>query len=742
MKSILLFLTTLFFICTTAQSDELFPLKINGQFGYVNADLNIVIPPVFDAAYPFNEIGNAKVKVGIKGLKRDNRDLAIFYEAVIDKKGYYVIPPYYVEIREVKFNGKYYYHAIRNYEKASSRPNMPDNVYGLDYLFDEKGSLILKEEKFNLIFSKKERFIEIKNGKGYGATVLNFELDTILPFGAERTWYSEHNNLISADYIGGGKRRYTDYSGKEIFDLDYGQIGYLNENRFMVINGDYWQIIDRSANAITSRIKKDSLSYFSKINWNFKQYSFSNGYMGIRDVKKDKVGYINKKEKLVIDYIFDFVKPFHRSKKAIVQRDYLFGVINKKGKTIVPIKFKKLEWLGNKSLRVEEDKKFGVINTKGEEIIPVKYKYIRHYPKTGLLQASLENGYRLFYENGVIFQDSIEFLSNPENEKRLVIRMDGVRGMVNDKGKTIHPFKFSNIFHCGNGNYLFQENESIEIKNTKWKTIYSKKLKEKGTGCHCLFENNNIIIYQQLPNKRTNDLYAVLNLEHLDIYERDDLVFNKDSLIFFVKGDTVFEKGRGFRICNNVIPEARKDWSVSTRSINVDSAFQTSYLSNLILVGKGTAHLKYQDKSIAYFDSLRIISNELYVNEGDEMFYSKMDNMGKFLHGVGDTIAFFNDDGDGHTHSYYMQNKEFEAMGGYTFNNTYSVAIDYQGEWELENGVIVLNLKGMGFMASQITDKYVYKNEINTILKYKILSFNENKIETVLIERNDGPINK
>lgn len=44
--------------------EGLAPVKADGKWGYINAAGEMVITPVFEDAYPFNEAGTAPVKDG------------------------------------------------------------------------------------------------------------------------------------------------------------------------------------------------------------------------------------------------------------------------------------------------------------------------------------------------------------------------------------------------------------------------------------------------------------------------------------------------------------------------------------------------------------------------------------------------------------------------------------------------------------------------------------------------------
>ncbi len=78
---------------SVAGRDRLFPVRVNGKYGYVDTKGTMVIKPLFDSAHSFQE-GLAGVVMG--GQKRSGRDGYIFYLGgkfgYINRAGKFVIP--------------------------------------------------------------------------------------------------------------------------------------------------------------------------------------------------------------------------------------------------------------------------------------------------------------------------------------------------------------------------------------------------------------------------------------------------------------------------------------------------------------------------------------------------------------------------------------------------------------------------------------------------------------------------
>jgi hypothetical protein len=81
---------------------------------------------------------------------------------------------------------------------------------------------------------------------------------------------------------------------------------------------------------------------------------FSNGFAPFR--KKKKWGYINKTGKVIIDPIYDNAFPFHNG-KARVKKNGKIGMINKEGKLILEAKYDEITELNGYYLLSIQEKK-------------------------------------------------------------------------------------------------------------------------------------------------------------------------------------------------------------------------------------------------------------------------------------------------------------------------------------------------------------------------------------------------
>ena len=163
--------------------------------------------------------------------------------------------------------------------------------------------------------------------------------------------------------------------------------------------------------------------------------SFSSGLAGVRESEDGKCGFINKKGKTAIDFIYDEVgqfvdgiaravlnetlcyidtagtillagvnanaDDFHEGFARIINEDELFGLMNSSGKTVIDCKYTYLGPLSNGLSLAYDSEKVGYVNANGEYIIEPEYSFF--YSETSAGFDFMDDGYVI-----VIKDDNIE----------------------------------------------------------------------------------------------------------------------------------------------------------------------------------------------------------------------------------------------------------------------------------------------------------------------------------------------
>lgn len=354
----------------------------NGLYGYVDKLNNVVIPFQFDYGSDFFN-GRAIVeKAGKSG--------------VINRACNYILPLEFTEIGQYSegliyattdslyaffdLKGRKVTEAKYNDAFAFDKGRSKVVINGKEAFIDSTGFYI-SEPMHKEIYYFNDTMLVYRDSSLYGIktvrnrVVLKPTYDYISPLSSERALIVQNNKL-----------GYIDAQGKKIiknnFDLvpNYKQICVFKDGYARVKIKGKFALIDKLGN-----------------------YILKPEYIGLGDVAKlisfskgNKWGYINLEERsIAITPIFDYASSFHYG-MAIVDVNSLQGVINDKGKWIIPSIFTSISIIAENFYLVSNGAKFGLYSLTGELLIPIEYDQIRVLNKEVLI---LNNADKIHYFN-------------------------------------------------------------------------------------------------------------------------------------------------------------------------------------------------------------------------------------------------------------------------------------------------------------------------------------------------------
>lgn len=150
-------------------------------------------------------------------------------------------------------------------------------------------------------------------------------------------------------------------------------------------------------------------------------------------------GYADDDGKIVIPGQFNITYEFNSRDYAVVMKDGYYGIINKKGETIVPFEYHNMLYCGlydDNYIIVHKHLKRGVINLKNEIVIPIKYDHIFQYGPN-IFRVKVGKKYGLVSDKDEtvvpIIYDSIDRMWYNNGIYRL--RLDNKYGLFNINGK-------------------------------------------------------------------------------------------------------------------------------------------------------------------------------------------------------------------------------------------------------------------------------------------------------------------
>lgn len=174
-----------------------------------------------------------------------------------------------------------------------------------------------------------------------------------------------------------------DTNGNEVIPIKYAFLSGMNEGRIFARDAENGKIamFDGNGKQKTPFIYDDVMSY----NENY-YVVMRNGMQTYLDAKgKERFGSYNVAGRFLGGY-------------ACVQRGEKYGIINKRGRFILPMKYENKKhrpsaYVFHEGLAmVEKDGKLGFVNTKGKVVIPIQYESAFHFSE-GLAPVSTENAW-------------------------------------------------------------------------------------------------------------------------------------------------------------------------------------------------------------------------------------------------------------------------------------------------------------------------------------------------------------
>jgi len=329
MKKII-YMTFILISCLSA--NNLFILKENNMYGYIDINGTWIIKPTYKEASDFSNGNLAKIKLNNKW-------------GFINKLGKVIVKPIYDD--------------VYNFTKEGLAGVKRDDKWGM---IDINGKLVI-ELKFEELEDFKNNLApaKIKSEWGFIDKNANWIIKPIF-----RKVHHFTNNGLALIETKNYSQKYIDKEGKIVINLPkYSYAESFSEDSLAIVHTDNYGIINKDGDWLVEPI----FQYISKI-------TKSN----LIEVKlNDKWGFIDNQGKWVIKPKFESVGSFY-NQLASAKLDGKYGFINKEGDWVIEPKFKTVWGQPNNGLyKVKLGQKIGLIDTKGKFVIKPKYDDIDLY---------------------------------------------------------------------------------------------------------------------------------------------------------------------------------------------------------------------------------------------------------------------------------------------------------------------------------------------------------------------------
>jgi hypothetical protein len=331
----------------------LFSIEVQGMWGFINAEGEVVIKPLYDSVGFFSE-----------GLAQARLDGKWGY---IDTSGKMIIPPAFTY-------ADYFTEGLAVVGEGA----------GLGYI-DRKGNWAIPAQ-FDEAMAFRQGRARVRRMHQWG--FIDNKGKVVIPFQYEDAYdFSEDVAAVKC----GDEWGYIDRSGGYIFDDRF-------ESTYEFREGWAEVGIDGTQNFINKkgRYLSDGTDYLAAQN-------FFDGLAAVQSIQNGKYGYIDKSGKFVIPAQYDIIFPFNEG-LAAVSRSGKYGFIDKKGKEVIPLQYEFTEvFIGGLAYMKDKDG-WLYIDKKGRTVWPKKKSEADsavesievYYDMADLTQIIMKNG-RLIY---------------------------------------------------------------------------------------------------------------------------------------------------------------------------------------------------------------------------------------------------------------------------------------------------------------------------------------------------------
>ena len=374
-------------------------------------------------------------------------------------------------------------------------------------------------------------FVRFENQGKYGLKDRNGEI--VIP--------AEYDSIDTSGWAGRGwhikkedKWGAVNERGEWIFDCEYDRIvTHPNGGHFLTKNGKVG-FCDSSGNMVTDFIY-DKLDYQSGSGWkgaiaklNGKWGCIDNTgeitipiiydsvYLGnkgvVRIEKGGKYGFINTVDNISIPIEFESsgFTWFSSSDEIMVKKDGFWGVIDNKGKIVIPFCFDSINIDERNIYRVSKDGVYGIISQDGRELFPFKYKYLDRFDEN-IAYAKNDEGLYGYVdkEDNVLIDFKYKDASSFYGYEYAAVCIEKEKwGVIDKKGTVVVPMEYHYVS-------VYRDYALLEMnddKNYRYLSGYYDFL--NGNSLPCVFEKirprgrerDGIMVCECWTNKNTKPM--------------------------------------------------------------------------------------------------------------------------------------------------------------------------------------------------------------------------------------------
>lgn len=458
----------------------------DGKYGVISKKGDILIEAIYDnikIPNPEKDVFICKKQDKTIILNEKGQEILTQYEQVdsISINGIVSNLPYEKRVLKYKENGKYglidytgkvivkpIYEEIEGLEnKESELIVKKDGKYGV---INDRGIKLIKEEYDGIVadgyYTEENKYalsgyiISNKTSNGYRYGYLNYKLEKMLKI--------EYNEISRVLEINNGQDIY-------IIASKNGKFGVVKNNK-TVINYDY-QDIEYDANNNLFKLQRNLQFGVYDINGKsilpvqYKELDFKGVYIQALENGKEVYTYFNSKgDEIKVPKYTSVLKTNENNYYITINKEGLYGIINKDEKELVENKYNYLEYLFDEYfIAAKNDGNLGIINAKDSILVDFKYEVLQKIQDTKVVEAK-------------VLKENVSELYGKDMEK--IYSVDNAYIYKKDNYIEVYSEKDTKYFDLEGTELVAQE----IFKNNK---LFAKKINDKWGFAN---KQNNIVV--------------------------------------------------------------------------------------------------------------------------------------------------------------------------------------------------------------------------------------------------------
>lgn len=315
-------------------------------------------------------------------------------------------------------------------------------------------------------------------------------------------------------FTNGDEWGYLNWEGEIAINPQFKAAGYFYEGRALALNSnDLFGYIDSDGTFAINAQFDQALRFSEGIAWTVQEgghptaintsgevvytctncasvqnYSEDLAAFSTRDKKGNvRWGYRNKRGAIVINPQFNLAFPFYQGKAQVKNKDGKYGLINAKGKLVVPYQFQKaLLGINDQGISIAGNKdEYGLIDAQGKYLINPQFKAIYFGPENTFVVHDGERWGLIDQQGKFLFNPQFKFVfptfsSNTQDQTKdlIPVQQGDNWGYANAEGKLVINPQFDQAFPFYKGRAFVQSSDEWGIIGTDGTYLVNPQFKE------------------------------------------------------------------------------------------------------------------------------------------------------------------------------------------------------------------------------------------------------------------------